>query len=104
MGNISWQASLEGPLSFRITTNLDLSSLNENSTLSLSRFVEVGSKNEGDMDSGNMLALFGILIILTACSYIIYSGVEDADELSEEDITLASENRDSEDNSLDEEE
>ncbi len=104
VGNISWQASLEGPLSLRITTNLDLSSLNENSTLSLSRFVEVGSKNEGDMDSGNMLALFGILIILTACSYIIYSGVEDADELSEEDITLASENGDSEDNSLDEEE
>ena len=83
VGNISWQASLEGPLSLRITTNLDLSSLNENSTLSLSKFVEVGSsKNEGDMDSGNMLALFGILIILTACSYIIYSGAEDVDSES----------------------
>ena len=107
VGNISWQASLEGPLSLRITTNLVLSSLNENSTLSLSKFVEVGSKNGSKNEgviTGNMLALFGILAILTACSYIIYSGVEEADELSVEDIKLASENGDSDDNSLDEEE
>lgn len=103
-GNISWQASLEGPLSLRITTNLELNSLNDNSTLSLSKFVEVGSKNTENEDSGNMLALFAILIILTVCSYIIYSGSEDADELSEEDIKLASEAKESSGNSLDEEE
>ena len=104
IGNISWQASLEGPLSLRITTNLELNSLNDNSTLSLSKFVEVGSKNTENEDSGNMLALFAILIILTVCSYIIYSGSEDADELSEEDIKLASEAKESSGNSLDEEE
>ena len=104
VGNISWQASLEGPLSFRITTDLELDSLDDNSTLSLSKFVEVGSKSSEDKESGNMFALFAILIILTVCSYIIYSGAEDADELSEDDIKLASENRESDSNSLDEEE
>ena len=82
VGNISWQASLEGPLSFRITTDLELDSLNDNSTLSLSKFVEVGSKSSEDKESGNMFALFAILIILTVCSYIIYSGAEDADSES----------------------
>jgi len=43
-------------------------------------------------------------MILTLCSYIIYSGAEDADELSEEDISLASENRDSKDDNSYEEE
>ncbi len=104
VGNISWKASLEGPLSLRITTTLSLSSSNDNLTLSLSKFVEVGSKNAEDKDSGNMFALFAILIILTVCSYIIYSGSEDVDELSEEDINLVSEAKKSNGNSLDEEE
>ena len=81
IGNISWQASLEGPLSLRVSTNLNLNS-NDNSTLSLSKFVEVGSKNNEDKESGNMLVLFAILIILSVCSYIIYSGAEDADSES----------------------
>tara|TARA_B100000579_G_scaffold344948_1_gene297514 strand:- start:555 stop:1388 length:834 start_codon:yes stop_codon:yes gene_type:complete len=82
IGNISWQASIEGPLSLRITTNLELDILDGNSTLSLSKFVEVGSKNTEEDDSGNMLVLFAILIILTVCSYIIYSGAEDAESES----------------------
>ena len=81
IGNISWQASLEGPLSLRVSTNLNLNS-NDNSTLSLSKFVEVGSKNNEDKESGNMLVLFAILIILSVCSYIIYSGAEDVDSES----------------------
>ena len=44
-----------------------------------------------------MFALFVILMILILCSYIIYSGAEDADEMSEEDIRLDSENRYSKD-------
>ncbi len=104
IANISWQASLEGPLSLRISTTLALSSSSDNVTLSLSKFVEVGNKNAEAEDSGNMLVLFAILFILTVCSYIIYSGSEDADELSEEDIKLASESKDSNSNSLDEEE
>ncbi len=104
VGNISWQASIEGPLSLRITTNLEIALLADNSTLSLSKFVEVGSKSADDKESGNMFALFVILMILTLCSYIIYSGAEDADELSEEDISLASENRDSKDDNSYEEE
>ena len=66
----------------RITTNLELDILDGNSTLSLSKFVEVGSKNTEEDDSGNMLVLFAILIILTVCSYIIYSGAEDAESES----------------------
>jgi len=81
IGNISWQASLEGPLSLRVSTNLNLNS-NDNSTLSLSKFVEVGSKSNEDKESGNMLVLFAILTILSVCSYIIYSGAEDADSES----------------------
>ena len=104
VGNIYWKASLEGPLSLRITTTLALSSSSDNVTLSLSKFVEVGNKKAEAEDSGNMLVLFAILFILTVCSYIIYSGSEDVDELSEEDIKLASESKDSSSNSLDEEE
>ena len=79
VGNISWKASLEGPLSLKITTNLVLSSSNDNLTLSLSKFIEVGIKNSEEKESGDMLALFCILIILTVCSYMIYSGMEDID-------------------------
>ena len=104
VGNIYWKASLEGPLSLRITTTLALSSSSDNVTLSLSKFVEVGNKNAESEDSGDMLVLFAILFILTVCSYIIYSGSEDADELSDEDIKLASESKDSSSNRLDEEE
>ena len=75
-GNISWKASLEGPLSLKITTFLDLSS-SGNLTLSMLKFVEIGDTSEDTTDSGNMLTLFAVFIILTVCSYIIYSGMED---------------------------
>mgnify|MGYP001246385002 FL=1 len=75
-GNISWKASLEGPLSLKITTFLDLSS-SGNVTLSMSKFVEVGDTSEDTTDSGNRLTLFAVFIILTVCSYVIYSGMED---------------------------
>ncbi|OIR12628.1 MAG: hypothetical protein BEU03_00310 [Marine Group III euryarchaeote CG-Epi6] len=78
VGNISWKASLEGPLALKISTFLDLGS-SSNTTISMSKFVEVGSKDIEEADSGNMLALFVILVILTACSYIIYSGIEEQD-------------------------
>jgi len=82
VGNISWQASLEGPLSLKITTSLEFGSLDANSTLSLSKFVEVGSKEDDEKTSGDMFALIGILMILSISSYIIYSGVEDEDSES----------------------
>ena len=78
VGNISWKASLEGPLSLKISTFLDLGSLS-NTTISMSKFVEVGNKDVEEAESGNMLALVVILVILTACSYIIYSGIEEQD-------------------------
>ena len=87
IGNISWRASLEGPLSLKITTFLDLSS-SGNLTLSMSKFVEIGDVSEDTTDSGNMLTLFAVFIILTVCSYVIYSGMENQDsdsELSDED-------------------
>ena len=76
VGNISWKASLEGPLSLKISTFLDLGS-SSNTTISMSKFVEVGSKDIEETESGNMLALFVILVILGACSYTIYSGIEE---------------------------
>ena len=103
VGNISWQASLEGPLSLKITTFLELSS-SVNQTLSMSKFVEVGSKDVEEKESGNILVLLAISIILAACSFIIYSGVEEADELSEEEIALASESNKSNKIDSDEEE
>ena len=103
VGNISWQASLEGPLSLKITTFLELSS-SANRTLSMSKFVEVGSKDVEEKESGNMLVLLAISIILAACSFIIYSGVEETDELSEEEIALASESNKSNKIGSDEEE
>ncbi|MFL2939505.1 MAG: hypothetical protein ACJZ37_01095 [Candidatus Poseidoniales archaeon] len=78
VGNISWKASLEGPLSLKISTFLDLGS-SSNTTISMSKFVEVGSKDVEEGESGNMLSLLVILVILTACSYIIYSGIEEQD-------------------------
>ncbi len=103
IGNISWQASLEGPLSLKITTFLELSS-SVNQTLSMSKFVEVGSKDVEEKESGNILVLLAISIILAACSFIIYSGVEEAEELSEEQIVLASESNKSNKIDSDEEE
>ena len=82
IGNISWRASLEGPLSLKITTFLDLSS-SGNLTLSMSKFVEIGDTSEDTTDSGNMLTLFAVFIILTVCSYVIYSGMEDQDSDSD---------------------
>lgn len=85
IGNISWRASLEGPLSLKITTFLDLSS-SGNVTLSMLKFVEIGDTSEDTTDSGNMLTLFAVFIILTVCTYVIYSGMEDQDsELSDYD-------------------
>ena len=78
IGNISWRASLEGPLSLKITTFLDLSS-SGNLTLSMSKFVEIGDVSEDTTDSGNMLTLFAVFIILTVCSYVIYSGMVNLD-------------------------
>lgn len=82
IGNISWRASLEGPLSLKITTFLDLSS-SGNLTLSMLKFVEIGDTSEDTTDSGNMLTLFAVFIILTVCSYVIYSGMEDQDSDSD---------------------
>ena len=84
-GNISWRASLEGPLSLKITTFLDLSS-SGNVTLSMLKFVEIGDTREDTTDSGNMLTLFALFTILTLCSYVIYTGIEDQDsDLSDVD-------------------
>ena len=73
---------MEGPLSLKITTFLDLSS-SGNLTLSMSKFVEIGDVSEDTTDSGNMLTLFAVFIILTVCSYVIYSGMENQDSDSE---------------------
>ena len=62
-----------------------------NATLSMSKFVEVGSKNVEEKEPGNILALFVILIILSACSYIIYKGIEDQDS----DLSLSESKPDS---------
>ena len=44
---------------------------------------EIGDASEDTTDSGNMLTLFAVFIILTICSYVIYSGMENQDPDSE---------------------
>ena len=53
----------------------------------MSKFVEIGDTSEDTTDSGNMLTLFAVFIILTVCSYVIYSGMEDQDSDLSDDVS-----------------
>ncbi|MFL2941839.1 MAG: hypothetical protein ACJZ2N_03465, partial [Candidatus Poseidoniales archaeon] len=82
--NVTWPASVEGPLSLRISTKLvDYSDNITDYTITLSKFIEVESTNISEEESsGAWGALFAIIILLFLCSYIIYNDVETAEAKS----------------------
>jgi len=96
IGNISWQASFEGAMPLRITTDLGLSSSSDedSSSISLMRFVQVGGQTEEEKDSGALVGLFSIFLILAICSYVIYSGMEEVEEELDNDSTITEGNAD----------
>ena len=85
--NLTWTASVEGPLSLRVdTTVVDYS---DNSTddivITLSKFVHVAETSVSSKESGSWIALVAVFVILSISSYIIYSGIEDESDSSESD-------------------
>ena len=51
-------------------------------TITLSRFVEVEASSSSGKASGSWVALFAVFTVLSLCTYIIYSGIEEDSEFS----------------------
>jgi hypothetical protein len=91
--NVTWTASKEGPLSFAVrSVIMDYS---DNSTedyiITLNRFIEVESGDSFTKSEGSWTALLAIFVLMSLCSYIIYTGMEDESEIvdsesSDEDV------------------
>jgi len=80
--NVTWIASLEGPLSLKISTNLiNLSGNVSDIDISLSKFIEIEETISVEEKSNSWAALFAIIIILCLCSYVIYNDIEADDEI-----------------------
>ena len=80
--NLTWRASIEGPLSLQVnTTVVDYSDDSaEDMTIALSKFIHVQESTESSKESGSWIALMAIFVILSISSYIIYSGIENETE------------------------
>jgi hypothetical protein len=91
--NLTWIASVEGPLSLGISTVVvDYSGNITDYDIALSRFVEVEASAPPSKNSGSWIALLAVFVVLTLCSYIISSGMEEDmeshDTGAEEDIEV----------------
>ena len=79
IANVTWVASKEGPLSLIIKSIII--DYNDNSTddyiITLNRFVEIETEDEFSKSDGSWTGLLAIFIILSICSYIIFTGMED---------------------------
>ena len=91
--NVTWNASKEGPLSLAVnTTIVDYSdNSTEDYTITLNRFIEIESGDSFTKSEGSWTALLAIIILMSLCSYIIYTGMEDESEVvdsesSDEDV------------------
>jgi hypothetical protein len=79
--NLTWLASVEGPLSLGISTVvIDYSGNLTDYDITLSRFVEVEASSSSSKTSGSWVALLAVFSVLSLCSYIIYSGMEEDTE------------------------
>ena len=79
--NLTWMASIEGPLSLGVSTVVvDYSGNLTDTTISFSKFVEVEGSAPASKASGSWVALLAVFIVLSLCSYIIYSGIEEETE------------------------
>ena len=91
--NLTWLVSVEGPLSLGISTVvIDYSGNLTDYDITLSRFVEVEASSSSSKTSGSWVALLAVFSVLSLCSYIIYSGMEEDmeshDTGAEEDIEV----------------
>ena len=77
--NVTWTASIEGPLSLRVITKLVDASSGDAFDISLSKFIEIESSFVEDTESSNWGAFFTIFLLFLLCSYIIYNDVEAAE-------------------------
>ena len=91
--NVTWIATKEGPLSFAVeSVIMDYSdNSTEDYTITLNRFIEIESADSFTKSEGSWTALLAIFVLMSLCSYIIYTGMEDEldiidSESSEEDV------------------
>lgn len=77
--NLTWIASIEGPLSLGVKTTLIVFSTNNSDdiNLSLSKFVEVETSSSVSKESGAWGAFIAIFALLCLCCYIVYNEMED---------------------------
>ena len=85
--NLTWMASVEGPLSLGVSTVVvDHSGNLTDTTISFSKFVEVEGSAITSKTSGSWVALLAVFIVLSLCSYIIYSGIEEDTESPDTEV------------------
>ena len=81
--NVTWTASKEGPLP--LTLEAVIVDYSNNSTedykITLNRFLEVEDSNSFVKSEGSWSALLAIFVLMSLCSYIIYTGMEDESEI-----------------------
>ena len=99
--NVTWTASKEGPLPLTLEAVIvDYSSnSSEDYKITLNRFLEVEDSDSFVKSEGSWTALLAIFVLMSLCSYIIYTGMEDESEVvdsesSNEDVEGDEELRD----------
>lgn len=77
--NVSWTASIEGPMSFGVqAVVVDYSGNLSDYKISVYRFLQVEADSEiNAKSSGSWTALLAIFALMCLCSYIIYTGMEE---------------------------
>ena len=78
--NVTWTASKEGPLSLAVKSVIIDYNSPEDYTITLNRFVEIESADSFTKSDGSWTALLAIFVLMSLCSYIIYTGMEDESE------------------------
>ena len=78
--NVTWTASKEGPLSLAVKSVIIDYNSPEDHTITLNRFVEIESADSFTKSDGSWTALLAIFVLMSLCSYIIYTGMEDESE------------------------
>ena len=78
--NVTWTASKEGPLSLAVKSVIIDYNSPEDYTITLNRFVEIESADSFTKSDGSWTALLAIFVLMSLCSYIIYTGMENESE------------------------
>ena len=80
--NVTWTASKKGPLSLAVKSVIIdyANNSTEDYTITLNRFIEIESGDNSTKSEGSWTALLAIFVLMSFCSYIIYTGMEDESE------------------------